>query len=110
MTKAALSVGAIAVGLWLAIGVEAATAQFQCRTKPVDPYADMTSLEHSNIYADFEICPLAPDAPGTMRVRAQALTGNGWSSISAGKGSLVLAVEARPAPVPWHDARARCLP
>jgi len=32
-----------------------------------EKYEDMTSLEHSNIYGDFDICPIAPDVPGAMR-------------------------------------------
>jgi hypothetical protein len=30
-------------------------------------YLDMTSPDHSDIYGDFEICPLGPDQPGHMR-------------------------------------------
>jgi hypothetical protein len=30
-------------------------------------YLDMTSPDHSDIYGDFEICPLGPDRPGHMR-------------------------------------------
>jgi hypothetical protein len=30
-------------------------------------YLDMTSPDHSDIYGDFEICPLEPDQPGHMR-------------------------------------------
>jgi hypothetical protein len=30
-------------------------------------YLDMTSPDHSDIYGDYEICPLEPDRPGHMR-------------------------------------------
>ncbi len=33
----------------------------------VEKYTDMTSLEHSYIFGDFEICPLEPDQPGHSR-------------------------------------------
>jgi hypothetical protein len=36
-------------------------------TKIVGKYLDMASPEHSYIYGDFEICPLAADIPGHMR-------------------------------------------
>jgi hypothetical protein len=34
----------------------------------VAKYLDMTSPEHSYVYGDFNICPLAPDEPGHMRL------------------------------------------
>jgi hypothetical protein len=33
----------------------------------VRKYLEMTSLNHSYIYGDFDICPLQPDVPGHMR-------------------------------------------
>jgi hypothetical protein len=30
-------------------------------------YLDMTSPDHSDVYGDFEICPLEPDHEGHMR-------------------------------------------
>ena len=30
-------------------------------------YLDMTSPDHSDIYGDYEICPLEPDQAGRMR-------------------------------------------
>jgi hypothetical protein len=34
----------------------------------VGKYLEMTSDDHSQVYGDFEICPLEPDAPGRMRL------------------------------------------
>jgi hypothetical protein len=31
-------------------------------------YLDMASPDHSDIYGDYEICPLEPDRPGNMRL------------------------------------------
>jgi len=33
----------------------------------VQKYLEMTSMNHSYIYGDFDICPLEPDVPGHMR-------------------------------------------
>ena len=33
----------------------------------LDKYLDMTSPDHSNVYGDFEICPIEPDIPGLLR-------------------------------------------
>jgi hypothetical protein len=33
----------------------------------VEKYLEITSTDHSYIYGDFKICPLAPDKPGHMR-------------------------------------------
>jgi len=33
----------------------------------VKKYLDMTSIDHSYIYGDFEICPVEKDSPGHMR-------------------------------------------
>ena len=33
----------------------------------VIPYLEMTSPDHSYIFGDFEICPIEPDLPGSMR-------------------------------------------
>ena len=33
----------------------------------VQRYLNMTSPDHSYIYGDFDICPLEPDTPGTLR-------------------------------------------
>jgi hypothetical protein len=33
----------------------------------VEKYLEITSPNHSDIYGEFDICPLAPDKPGHMR-------------------------------------------
>jgi hypothetical protein len=33
----------------------------------LDRYLELTSPDHSYIYGDFNVCPLAPDKPGHMR-------------------------------------------
>jgi hypothetical protein len=33
----------------------------------IEKYLEMTSDDHSQVYGDFEICPLEPDAPGRMQ-------------------------------------------
>jgi len=33
----------------------------------IEKYLEMTSPNHSDIYGDFDICPLEPDTPGHLR-------------------------------------------
>ena len=33
----------------------------------LEPYLIITSDDHSNVFGDFEVCPLGPDVPGEVR-------------------------------------------
>jgi hypothetical protein len=59
----------VALKIWLTgttrmVGLE---NDFEDLPQLVQKYLDMTSANHSNIFGDFDICPLEPDTPGHLR-------------------------------------------
>jgi len=59
----------IALKVWLigstrAVGLDNDVDQLP---SSIRRYLEMTSMDHSYIYGDFEICPTEPDTPGHMR-------------------------------------------
>src|SRR5687768_11767318 len=57
----------IALRIWL-IGTKRSVGVSETEIPAsVGKYLEMTSDDHSQVYGDFEICPLERDAPGRMR-------------------------------------------
>jgi hypothetical protein len=57
----------IALKIWL-VGRTRVVAVHNEAPSIIEKYLDMASPNHSYIYGDFDICPLAPDRPGHMRL------------------------------------------
>lgn len=59
----------IALKLWLIGTTRIVRVDNEADEVPalVGKYLEMTSPDHSYIYGDFDICPLAPDRPGHLR-------------------------------------------
>ena len=59
----------IALKLWLIGTTRVVRVENDVEEIPseVRRYLEMTSPDHSYIFGDFDICPLAPDEPGHMR-------------------------------------------
>ena len=59
----------VALKIWL-VGTKRIVAldnDFSDLPPVVQKYLEMTSMDHSYIYGDFDICPTGPDIPGHMR-------------------------------------------
>jgi hypothetical protein len=59
----------IALKIWLVGTTRVMSIENDLEEIPpaVSKYLEMTSPDHSYIFGDFDICPLAPDEPGHMR-------------------------------------------